>query len=373
MTSELKAPLRFLVIQLRQVGDVLISTTLCETLKTNFPDSQVDYAVYPYTAGLAENNPFIDNLWIIPNGFSIKKTGQLLHVLRKIRHQHYDYAIEILNTPKSIWLARLSGAKTIIGQNSEKKRTRHYDIKVNYSNDFLAHDGACHSVKNRLCLLQPLSDQINYCTRYKVHLKDDEKRQAHQTLLQANISTDRPLFFFSLGTRSPSTKQWPLDNFINVINHCQKTLKAHIIVCPTAMEKNDADYVKSRVHMKDDFFILCDTNLRELAAIINSCDIFVGNDSGPQHIAYAVDTPSVSICSPSIYFSDWRPSNDPRHISVNIQDILNLTDQEYEALLTNQSAEQTKELYQHITPSIVSNAVEKLYASTANDTKRQTC
>lgn len=363
MNSIKNTPQRFLIIQLRQVGDVLISTTLCETLKTNFPDAQVDYAVYPYTAGLAENNPYIDNLWLIPNGFSLAKTGQLLSVLRKIRHQHYDYAIEILNTPKSIWLARLSGAKKIIGQQSDKKRARHYDIKVSYNNEFLPNNGACHSVKNRLCLLQPISKKIKYCTRYKVHLTNDEMQQAGRTLTQAGVVEGKPLFFFSLGTRSPNTKQWSLDNFIDVINYCQATLNVQIIVCPTPAEEEDAEYVKNKVKNKGAFFIIRKTSLRELSAIIEQCGLFVGNDSGPQHIAYAVDTPSLSICSPSIYYSDWRPKKDPRHISVNIQNILNLTEKAYEKILTNQSEEKTQQLYQHITSDIVSDAINKLYKS----------
>lgn len=355
---------RFLVIQLRQVGDVLISTTLCESLKTTFPDAQVDYAVYPYTAGLAENNPYIDNLWVIPNGFSLQKTGQLIRVLSKIRQQHYDYAIEILNTPKSIWLARLSGAKTIIGQQSNKRRTRHYDIKVAYSHEFLSDDNACHSVKNRLCLLQPIAKNINYCTRYKVHLSKQEKQQAQKTLLTADINQQSPLFFFSLGTRSPNTKQWSLDNFIMLINDCQTTVNAQIIVCPPPAEESDAEYALSQCQNKDSFFIIRNTNLRELAAIIQACDMFIGNDSGPQHIAYAVDTPSLSISSPCVYYSDWRPRNDQRHRCVNIQDILGLSEQEYVELLSDQSAEQTQKLYQHITPEIVSTAAAQLYDST---------
>lgn len=363
MTQTINLSPRFLIIQLRQVGDVLISTTLCETLKKNYPNAQVDYVVYPYTAAMAKNNPYIDNLWVVPNGSSLKKIGQLFNALKRMRQQKYDYAIEILNTPKSIWLARLSGAKTIIGQQSTKPRTRHYDIKVEYTPDFLADDNACHSVKNRLCLLQPIAKDLEYTTQYKIHLTAKEKAKADLLLRGEHINADQPLFFFSFGTRSPNTKQWALNNFIDVINYCQKTYNAQIIACPAPGEEEDARYVQNNIFNPNNLSIFNNTTLRELAAVIAKCNIFVGNDSGPQHIAFALDIPSVSICSPSIYYPDWRPKNNPRHISVNIQNILELSDDEYEQQLINQTVEQTKKLYKIITPEIVKNKIDLLYES----------
>ena len=53
---------KILVIQLKQIGDVLLSSPICNTLKKNYPDSQIDYIVYDYTAGVVENNPNIDNI-----------------------------------------------------------------------------------------------------------------------------------------------------------------------------------------------------------------------------------------------------------------------------------------------------------------------
>ena len=58
---------KILVIQLKQIGDVLLSSPICNTLKTNYPDAQIDYIIYDYTFGVVENNPNIDNFLKITN------------------------------------------------------------------------------------------------------------------------------------------------------------------------------------------------------------------------------------------------------------------------------------------------------------------
>ena len=198
---------RFLVIQLRQIGDVLISTTLCETLKRNYPDAQVDYAVYPYTAAVVENNPFIDHLILIPNGMRNYAIYNLLKTIALMRKQHYDYAIELLNTPKSIWLGKLSRAKTVIGQKSNKWRAQQYDIQVTYDDNFLADDPACISVKNRLCLLEPIDKKLTFYTRYQLFLTAQEITQARNSLQQRGINFNTPIFFFSPGNPKRQQKQ----------------------------------------------------------------------------------------------------------------------------------------------------------------------
>ncbi len=53
--------MKILVIQQKVIGDVLISSIICNNLKTEYPDAQIDYIIYDYTFGVVENNPNINN------------------------------------------------------------------------------------------------------------------------------------------------------------------------------------------------------------------------------------------------------------------------------------------------------------------------
>ena len=54
--------MKILIIKQKMIGDVLISSILCNNLKKAYPDSQVDYLVYESTVGVLQGNPNIDNI-----------------------------------------------------------------------------------------------------------------------------------------------------------------------------------------------------------------------------------------------------------------------------------------------------------------------
>jgi ADP-heptose:LPS heptosyltransferase len=350
---------KFLIIQLRQVGDVLISTSLCETLKKNYPDACVDYVVYPYTEDMAKNNPYIDNVITIPNGFDLRQTFGFIKTIWQLRKKHYDYVIDVLNTPKSINFASLVAGKILIGQYSTKKRTNKYDRQVKYNPSFLANHHCCNSVKNRLCLLEPISDDLNYHADYKLFLTDDEQADAKHLLQQSGIDTTKPVFYFSIGSRSPEQKQWSLNYFVDVLKHCQQKHQAQIILCEQSKNAVDIQFIQSKV---DGLCFIEGTNLRQLAAIIQEADMFVGNDSGPRHIAIAVNTPSVAIFSPAIDHADWAPANTTQHVSINIKETLNLSDSEFDNIRQLPLAKMRTH-YDRLTPNYVKDAIDQLCVS----------
>ena len=355
--------LRFLIIQLRQIGDVLISTTLCETLKRNYPKAQIDYAVYDYTAAVAENNPFIDNLIIVPHGMKRGNFYKILKTISNLRKQSYDYTIDILNTPKSVWLAKLSGSKTIIGPKNDKNRSQKYDFKIDHDNHFLKDNSVCISVKNRLILLSAVSETLSYTTVYKLHLQEQETFQAKKLLQAQQIDFTKPIFFFSVGSRSPQQKQWPIDNFIQVINDCLTKYNAQIVLYPGPKQEDDCFFIKKNSVRPENIFIITNYNLREMAAIIKLSTIFIGNDSGTAHIAIAVGTPSITIFSPAIWHQDWHSKTSKQHIAITAQTILGLNDTDYDKLLINQTSKKTKELYALIKPKLVEEIINKLMHS----------
>jgi len=352
--------LRFLVIQLRQIGDVLISTAVCETLKQNYPDAQIDYVVYQHTAAIVENNPFIDHLIILNNNTNIRTIYRNIKTICFMRRQHYDYAIDILNTPKSVWLARLSAAQRLIGPKNDKKRSQSYDIQVAYDDQFLIDDPACISIKNRLCLLSAIDKHLKFFTQYQLYLTAREEQQAKHLLQQHRLDFNRPIFFFAPASRRPEKKQWPTENFIEIIDACVTQYNAQIILYPGPGQKEQSFFIKKNVKQADHVFIFTHCDLREMAAIIKLSDLFIGNDGGVAHLAIAVDTPSITIFSPAIWHHDWHVRKSQRHIMITAQAILNIDDKEYEQLLLEQTPAKTKELYTLIQPTIVKQAITRL-------------
>ena len=69
--------MKILVIQMKFIGDVLASSIICNNLKKLYPNSQVDFLIYPFTKPVIENNESIDNIIYFTSHTSNQKQAQL--------------------------------------------------------------------------------------------------------------------------------------------------------------------------------------------------------------------------------------------------------------------------------------------------------
>ena len=67
--------MKFLVIQTRDIGDVMLSTALCNTLKKNYSAATVDMLTMDFSTGVVEGNPFIDEILVL------EKAGVVIYVM----------------------------------------------------------------------------------------------------------------------------------------------------------------------------------------------------------------------------------------------------------------------------------------------------
>ena len=85
--------MKILVVQQKMIGDVLISSMICENLKKAYPHAQVDYLVNTFTTPVLENNPYIDNLILFEDQFRSNYLA-FFKFLLQIRKKKYDLVID---------------------------------------------------------------------------------------------------------------------------------------------------------------------------------------------------------------------------------------------------------------------------------------
>ena len=91
--------MKILVVRFKQIGDSVLASPICNTLKKTYPNSEIDYVVYEHIAPLFENHHAIDNV------VSITKEEQrnpLKYIAKawKVTRKKYDIIIDIMSTPK---------------------------------------------------------------------------------------------------------------------------------------------------------------------------------------------------------------------------------------------------------------------------------
>ena len=97
-----------LVIQLRRLGDILLTTPVLARLRKRFPKARIDFLCEPAGRAVLENNPNIDRLRLYDR---FRPAGEI----RDVRREGYDAVLDFMNNPRSALLTGLSGARWRVG------------------------------------------------------------------------------------------------------------------------------------------------------------------------------------------------------------------------------------------------------------------
>ena len=102
--------MKILVVQQKMIGDVLISSIICNNLKVAYPNAQIDYLVYQSTTPVLEGNTNIDNIILFQEKHRNSK-NEFLKLALQVRANKYDIIIDAYSKIESWLIVLLSGAK----------------------------------------------------------------------------------------------------------------------------------------------------------------------------------------------------------------------------------------------------------------------
>ena len=338
--------MKILVVRFKQIGDSVLASPICNTLKKTYPDSEIDYVVYEHISPLFENHPFIDNVISITKAEQ-KNPFKYLAKAWKVTRKKYDIVIDIMSTPKSEVFTLLSpGAKYRIGR-KKPKRGFTYTHKIEEPKD------SKDKVDKFLKMLKPLEDnaiEVKYDSNYTIGITDEEQNSLKERMENSGVDFSRPVFAFAINSRRPQ-KIWKREYMIKVVRHCIDRYDSQIIFYYSPPEKAYAKETHEMMNWDKNIFSNIETkSIRELAMLLSNCDMFIGNEGGPRHIAQALDIPSFAIFSPSASKKEWLSNANDRHQGIEAKE---LGSEKYDELSYT-------EKYELITPEIVIKKVDEM-------------
>lgn len=133
---------------------------------------------------------------------------------------------------------------------------------------------------------------------------------AARALLPSDLRPDQPLIGLHIGARPPA-RQWPTERFAAVGDALARERQARVLITAGPGEEEKARSVVEGMAAPA-LSLAGQTTLGSLAAVIRRCDLYISNDTGPAHVAVAVDTPSVTIFGPADR-RRWAPLDQRRH------------------------------------------------------------
>jgi len=294
-------PQRILIIQLRRIGDVLMCTPVIRALRQKYPQSHLAFLTEEESKAILENNPHLNEV-IVWDKNKYKNWFYALKKIKEIREKKFELIIDLLGTPRTALASFLCGSQKRIGF-AYRFRKIFYNIKV--APDQQEKYGALY----KLDCLKPLAIESKDC-RLDLFLNSQAKSFAQKFFTENKISDAD----FKI-TISPTARRrfnfWFLDRYAKVADWLIEKYSAKVILVWGSGEKEIVEKIASL--MKFEPIISSETaTLLELAAILEKCDLHLGNDNGTKHIATAVGVPTVTVYGPHSSVS-WTYPDSSRH------------------------------------------------------------
>jgi len=292
-----------LLIQLGDIGDVVLSFSCIRALKENFPDANIIVAVREKAKELIEDCPWAADVISINEEKrtwmeELKYQRKFFSRIRKFR---FDLTIDIKPGDRGAILAFLSGAR-------QKISFYAIDGKL-WRNRVFTHlmlpqpEPGLHMSQHYLSLLEAYHIRTDH-TWPEHHVSQDKLQKARALLKRKGVSLHRFVVAiqpFSLW----KYKEWGVDKYIQLINWLISEYNVSIIITGSLDERKRADEIIEKCQ-RYAYNLAGETSIGTLAAVFKACKLFIGVDSAGVHISAAVGIPTLSIFGPSSV-SDWAP------------------------------------------------------------------
>ncbi len=257
---------RILVFSFSFIGDAVLSTVVIQPLRRHFPDAHITFLVGPRASDLLATEPNIDAVIVYNNRGEHAGWRGRLQLIKVLRQYKFDLVVNLRDS----LTARCTGAE-------------HWGMVRGESNR--------HAVTRYLEVLQKRGVDTTGAHPH-LQLTEGEQTAAHSFLAEAGWTSEQLLIGIHPGGNWVY-KLWDAENYARIANAFVEKRNVAILLFAGPNEQERQAQVANLMDVPP---ILVQTeNLRHLAALISVCDVYIGNDTGPMHIASAVDTPVVAL------------------------------------------------------------------------------
>ena len=288
---------KILVIRVDGIGDLLNSTPAIALLRENYPSAEITVLACPLNAPVLIGNPDVDRVLVFERDGKHRGFKAQLQFYRELRREQFQLVVAMQTAMWSHLVAFLSGAPYRLGRYQKRfKSTLTHAWRGKYSK------GETHEVDRNLELVRLICKGEGK-RKLIFHLSPDETAAAKTKLTSWGINDDMSLIGIHPGGSS-FDKRWPEKQYAELADRLAHDYNATILLLhgpeEAALPQNIQNAMQSRT------IIYAPETIRELGALLSCCDLVVCNDSGPMHLAAALDVPTVAIFGPTDHVA-WHP------------------------------------------------------------------
>lgn len=277
-----------LIIKPSSLGDIVLALPALSSLRKSFPDAEISWLIRPDFVPLLENNPDLDEIILFDRKLFGKPAGlnSLLALIKKLRNSNFDAIFDFQGLFRTAAFARLSGCKHCFGMaNAREFAPIFYTHKIPQDNQ------SVHLVDFYLKIVKAAGGQT---TNPVFNLPvDSAAEKSVQKLLDLHV-VKKDNYAVLIPGSAHKDKCWPAERFAEIADKIYFGYHFYIVATGSASEFPMVDRVTklSTVPVTN---LAGKTTLKELVALLKNARLVISNDTGPGHIAAALNVPLVMI------------------------------------------------------------------------------
>jgi ADP-heptose:LPS heptosyltransferase len=309
---------KILLLRFSSLGDIILTTPLLKVLKNNFPEAEIDYCIKKSYADIVRYNPAINKVLEVSDDMDFAELSLLKRTLKK---RKYDLVLDLHKNLRTFYLRLFLrfGSRVLVFKKYSFRKFLLVKFKINFMKSA---SGGLPPIAQRYidCLKTILSfpslqrrgtresssshpsfPNSSLGTEITLHpeiyTNENAKESVDNLIGKLNVHQDSKLICIVPSSKH-FTKTYPAENYIELINKFDKNKYSFLLV-GKGNDKKNIDMIKSKTG--DNVYDLCDKlNLLELTELMKKCNLIISGDTGPMHIAEAVNVPILILAGSSV-------------------------------------------------------------------------
>ncbi len=296
--------MEILLLRLDRIGDFILGIPAYRALRQAYPDAHISVMVSSPVGELAKVCPYFDEvylfdaLWLLPGQKPLDRWKSAWKLIRFLRSKTIDLLLDFRYQSRlDPLVAGLSGAKERVG------------VDLGWVSSFLTKKvvqpaSEIHQVDRNLQFLHAIGVTTED-RKLEMWFEEKDRKEAEKHLPTQELLPAMPRIAIHIGAATPS-KRWREESFEVLIHELHANTQADILILGGEYDLGFAQEVVDGLECPI-INLVGKLSLRQMAALMTDCRVFIGCDSGASHLAAACGIPVVSLFSAANEVEVWKP------------------------------------------------------------------
>jgi len=280
------------------VGDAVMCIPALEAIRARWPAAEIVLLGREWVSGLFQGQAWANRVLAFDHTGRHKGFFGLERLAREIRKERFDTAVLLQNAFQAAWLAWRSGVPQRIGYARDARSwllTK--AVAVPKPKEAPAHESYYY-----LELLRRAGwmEKLPTIERISLKVSPEAMERAEEMLERAGVPGAPRVLRVAMapGAAYGTAKCWPVERYAALADRLIAEFGADVILFGTASEREVTGKIAAAMK-RTSVQLAGETSIADLPALLASCDLFIGNDSGAMHVAAAVGLPVVAVFGPT--------------------------------------------------------------------------